>query len=77
MQTERYLIHTHTRTQPPRGGLSRLAQPKPLEAVLAQPGHTVDGCEELLWLELWWLRTKVDELLFLLTLVSPGRFPFR
>lgn len=54
-----------------------LAQPEPLEAVLAQPGHTVDGCEELLWLELWWLRTKVDELLFLLTLVSPGRFPFR
>lgn len=42
-----------------------------------QAGHTVDGCEQLLWLELCRLSTKVDELLFLLTLVSPGRVPFR
>lgn len=53
------------------------AHAEPQEAVLAQPGHTVDSCEQLLWLELWRLRTKVDELLFLLTLVSPGRLPFR
>lgn len=32
---------------------------------------------EALWLELCRLSTKVDELLFLLTLVSPGRLDFR
>lgn len=51
-----------------------------IEAKEGSPGpisHSVDGCEHLLWLELYWLRTKVDELLFLLTLVSPGRLPFR
>ena len=53
------------------------APPEPREAVLALPGHTVAGCEQLLWLELWRLRTKVEELLFLLTLVSPGRLPLR
>lgn len=39
--------------------------------------HMEDGWMEALWLELCRLSTKVDELLFLLTLVSPGRLDFR
>lgn len=51
-----------------------------VEAKEGGPGpisHTVDGCEQLLWLELCRLRTKVYEWIFLLTLVSPGWLPFR
>lgn len=44
---------------------------------VSQAGHREESCEELLWLELCRLRTKVEELLFLLTLVSPGRAPRR